>query len=155
MSSAAFDTFSVRWATLQGMIVADLILPFSSPSQNELQKWHWSMRRRFRQQVQIMIRMGLSADGISLSESPQKKRRLEVTRVGHRILDVDNLIGGCKPIVDALKMEFLIQDDSPKWLESEYRQQTVKKFVETPDFKRSRIGDGCTRLLILETDSLK
>ena len=50
-------------------------------------------------------------------------RYLVVTRHSSRSLDYDNFIGGCKPLLDALVREGLLFDDSPQWLEAEYRQE--------------------------------
>lgn len=38
-------------------------------------------------------------------------------------LDRDNLLGGCKPVIDAIKACGVIGDDSPKWLDLEVTQQ--------------------------------
>jgi len=42
--------------------------------------------------------------------------------------DTDNLIGGLKYARDALTQYGLIHDDSPKWIDAEYRQQKAKKY---------------------------
>lgn len=49
------------------------------------------------------------------------RRSILVTRFG-RELDHGNLVGGCKPLVDALVQEGVIFDDSPAWLEATYAQ---------------------------------
>lgn len=37
---------------------------------------------------------------------------------------MDNLVGGCKPLVDALVRCGLAWDDAPRWLDVAYRQHT-------------------------------
>ena len=50
-----------------------------------------------------------------------KKVKIQSNRT--RLLDVDNFVGGCKPIVDALKEYGLIEDDSPDKVKVEYEQK--------------------------------
>lgn len=59
------------------------------------------------------------------------KRFVKITSLRTRKLDIDNLIGGCKGLVDALKKHDLIVDDSPKWIEVEYKQETDGKNPRT------------------------
>ena len=50
---------------------------------------------------------------------PRERVFITVTRYApaHRWLDPDNLAGGLKPVLDALKVHELIDDDSPKAIE--------------------------------------
>lgn len=53
-------------------------------------------------------------------------RRLLVLRAfsgRERLRDYVNLVGGCKAVIDALVLQDLLVDDSPKWLEDDYRQE--------------------------------
>jgi hypothetical protein len=53
------------------------------------------------------------------------RRRLTLTRIyarGQRALDHDNLVGGMKPVVDAIVHEELLVDDKPAWLELHHDQ---------------------------------
>lgn len=45
-----------------------------------------------------------------------------ITRYGARELDVDNLVGGSKGLVDCLRALSLLVDDSPEWATLLYRQ---------------------------------
>lgn len=38
------------------------------------------------------------------------------------MLDYGNLVGGFKPILDAMTLEFLLFDDSPEWVDDHYTQ---------------------------------
>ena len=53
------------------------------------------------------------------------KRRLTITRLwgkGKRALDRDNLIIGCKPLIDVIVRAGWVFDDKPKYLEVVYKQ---------------------------------
>lgn len=52
--------------------------------------------------------------------------RVRITVVRNRELDFDNLVAGCKPVVDAMTNDGFLKDDSPAWARIEY-SQAVKK----------------------------
>lgn len=52
--------------------------------------------------------------------------RLTITRHGAKLLDIDNGVGGCKPLIDALRYEGLIPEDDPGTIELIFRQRKVK-----------------------------
>lgn len=58
-------------------------------------------------------------------EAGPQRAHLRITRFGSRLLDDDNLRGGAKPLIDCLKESGLIEDDSPKWIDLEVKQELV------------------------------
>lgn len=53
-------------------------------------------------------------------------RRMTLTRVyasGQRAIDVDNLSGGMKSLVDAIVREGIVRNDNPTWLELHHDQE--------------------------------
>lgn len=55
-----------------------------------------------------------------------RRRRLWITRLwakGQRAYDKDNLYWGMKPLVDEIKEQGWIKEDSPKWVERICRQE--------------------------------
>ena len=50
---------------------------------------------------------------------------IKIRRFGKRILDIDNYIGGCKPLIDAIKEEGIIKDDSPKYCNISFLSQEI------------------------------
>lgn len=68
---------------------------------------------------------------VNLSEplplaAPGSRRRVTITRLyrtGRRKFDKDNLVWGCKPLVDVLKKRGYIFDDNPKHVEVVYLQK--------------------------------
>ena len=53
--------------------------------------------------------------------------RLTIIRYGAKLLDIDNGVGGCKPLIDALRYEGLIPEDDPGTIELIFRQRKVSK----------------------------
>lgn len=59
------------------------------------------------------------------------KRKVTIVSYRKRLLDYGNLVGGAKPILDALKKLGWIVDDSPAWVIEEYKQFAVgQEFTE-------------------------
>jgi len=54
-----------------------------------------------------------------------KKMRLTIHVAHKKLYDVDNLIGGCKPVVDALKHLLFLKDDSPEFMELHITQEKL------------------------------
>ena len=52
---------------------------------------------------------------------------VRITRVGTKLLDVDNLYGSVKFVCDALRYAKLIPEDNPNAITLEVRQRKVKK----------------------------
>lgn len=88
-------------------------------SQNVLRRrWkHPQAYRRLRNDYTWLVRVGARSAGVPKATG---KRRLHVTRLigkGGKVYDVPNLIGGAKPLIDALVTEGLLVDDSPEYLD--------------------------------------
>lgn len=115
-----------------------VVLPFASPSQNVTQKWHWSKRAKLRDQCQLIFRA--AARRAKIECPPGRRLRLDIVRSGPRLLDHGNLVGGCKPVVDALVREGLLQDDSPKWVDDHYAQTKPAKGAGSTLVTLSEIG---------------
>jgi len=56
-------------------------------------------------------------------KAPETLAHVEVTAYRKRLLDEDNLIGGCKPIFDYLVRAKYIKDDSPHYLKRTITQK--------------------------------
>ena len=55
------------------------------------------------------------------------QRRITIHSYRTRLLDHGNLVGGAKPIPDALKHLGWIKDDSPHWVQIDYHQEVDSK----------------------------
>ena len=63
-------------------------------------------------------------------EKGEERIVVRITRSSTRLLDADNLAGGCKPVIDQLRYAGLIPDDSPEKVEITFTQKKVKKGQE-------------------------
>ena len=54
--------------------------------------------------------------------------KLTIISYRKRLLDYDNLVGGCKQLLDACSEEKLIWDDAPKYLDLKVEQHIGKKY---------------------------
>jgi len=103
-----------------------IVLPIVTPSQNVYQRWHWAKRGQFRDNAQLLVRFAVAK--CRLDQAPVPVRAVvRVIRCGPRLLDIGNLVGGAKPLMDALVRERVIQDDSPRWVEEIYLQEIVSR----------------------------
>lgn len=55
---------------------------------------------------------------------------LAITRYSTKTLDVDNLAGGCKPLIDQIRYAHLIPDDNPESVEITFTQVKVRTQAE-------------------------
>lgn len=102
------------------MIVLHIDEPI--PSLNKTIGGHWSRQLKHRRRWQWLTRAAIRRAQIFI---PPKwaKARIRIERYGARILDADNVRGGAKALIDALKYEEIIADDSPAHIgEPEIRQ---------------------------------
>ena len=90
-----------------------------TPSLNETGRWAWQGGRsgsgwRKRWELQIWGGLLRSAFGAGRNET---RMRLTVTSYRLKLCDPDNLKGGMKVLVDALRRSGMLVDDSPEWLD--------------------------------------
>ena len=119
-----------RWA---------ITLPLEPPSQNELaaNKGNYAARRRYRKyRDDYILLLTPFARTLPL---PAGKRRVLITRLysarGQRY-DKGNLVGGCKPLLDAMVRCHLLLDDNEQSIEDYYYQ--------------TRAGESGVRILVEE-----
>lgn len=98
--------------TFQGSI--ELVVPEPTPTPNTWLHKHWSHYRKIKKRWVNHIWAAASK-----ARAPKKpklaKVSIEIIRFSPRgIHDFDNLIGGLKPVIDALVLNELIADDSVK-----------------------------------------
>jgi len=89
----------------------DLItLPIKIKSLNEINRMHWSKKKTYKQEFALLIR-----NQMRLYKNPTSVT-LNILSLRKRMIDQDNLVGGCKQLIDALCDEGFIYDDSPKFI---------------------------------------
>lgn len=108
-----------------------LTIPEATPSLNSMLRMHWARKSRMRERWGWLVREArLEARA---RPRPTAYAAVTIERFGPKSLDHDNLVGGCKPILDALVKEGFLIDDAPTCLRVTYRQE---------------IGEPCTRITI-------
>ncbi len=101
-----------------------LILPIQLLSKNARDKLHYRARHKLRQDYQDIIRTKYPRRG----EPPRVKQRAIVTRIlgsREREFDQQNIgAGSAVELIDALTAAGYWVDDAPRWLETEFRQDS-------------------------------
>lgn len=122
-------------------------LPGTPPTQNERERWHWAERRRNDQEwiriTSMLFQQAVSRAGLTAGEPPFPWQRVDIAfqvrfaHPGRR--DVANLIGGVKPLVDALLPVKqcpmgvgIIRDDSYIYLDS-VQMYVYRALVRAPE----------------------
>lgn len=102
-----------------------LEVPKASPSLNEINGRHW---RHYREQKKLWEKeIWVAKSQAGIYGMPMFKRaKVSIERYGLNLLDVDNLTGGCKMIIDALRALGLIEDDSPAHIDLTVKQHCSK-----------------------------
>lgn len=108
-----------------------LIIPRVTPSLNEWQRAHWRTRKKINETWAWEVFIAYMQK--ERSEHGQAISKKEVTIISCRkqLCDQDNFIGGLKPLIDALKKNNLIVDDSPDWIDLEAVQEIDIKNPKT------------------------
>jgi len=91
-----------------------LTIPRATPSLNELHGKHWTTKHKIKQQWRVLIWNALATQLQTPDYKARGKRTLTIKRHGKRSLDVDNLYGGCKIVIDLLRDFGLLVDDDAK-----------------------------------------
>jgi len=87
-------------------------------------RMHHHARKRLRDQYERIFRSHVN---LWNRAQPRSFKHVSIIRHGVRELDYDNLVGGCKLLLDALSRAGLIWDDSGRYVHVEYAQQKVSK----------------------------
>jgi len=109
-----------------------LIIPAIMPSLNEYLRMHWNARRRLNHNTGWHVQV---VKGRSDIEHRDRLAHVTIRVYSNapkaaggraRRLDMDNLFGAQKPLIDALRYSGIIKNDTDRWLDlgiSEYRDQ--------------------------------
>ena len=103
---------------------ATINFKYSVFSRNQIDKLHWAKKANLKKTYTLFIKSNMNAHKIP---SAQKEDffKLNIVVYRRRLLDYDNLVGGCKQLIDALVTERFIWDDAPKYIDMNIKQ--VKK----------------------------
>lgn len=111
-----------------------------TPTNNELLGLHWRARMRLRDEWYYLVKV--AAQEFDVPIQGQKERR-EIRIVSYRLqlADEDNLRGGAKPVIDALKNGNYIRNDDPQSISQEVEQIQIHRrkdertliYIQIPD----------------------
>lgn len=115
----------VTWET-------EIILHVSAPSQNQTRgnhKYAYGYRN-----IKKDLMRALAAELVEVPRAKRWRRGIihRCYAKGKRAYDVENLVGGCKPLIDMLKESRVIIDDNKKWWQGAYLQsksETGKDYI--------------------------
>lgn len=111
--------------------IITLSVPKASPSMNTFNGRHW---RHYREQKKLWEKYVwvAKADAGVFGMPMLERAKVRFERYGVKLLDEDNLTGGCKMILDSLKALGLIEDDSPGHVTlTVVQKQTTKDKIRT------------------------
>lgn len=100
------------------------------PSQNESQYRHWTLYHKEKELWFVLLRAQLTP-----RKPVAEPVRIILRSLRTRLVDYANLVGGAKPIPDALKRLGWIKDDSPRWFLCDYYQAVVPKDQERTEIE--------------------
>lgn len=100
-------------------------IPKKIESQNKFAYSHWRKYQKYARQWEDSI-------GWIMRDStlPASFRNIYILSIRKRLIDEGNLVGGAKPLPDALKKFGWIVDDSPKWCKIKYEQRKIENSKE-------------------------
>ncbi len=100
------------------------------PSQNQSQYRHWSLYHAEKEMWFVLLRAQLTP-----RKPADEPIRMVLRSYRTRLMDYANLVGGAKPIPDALIRLGHLKDDSPRWFHCEYFQFQVPKNDERTELE--------------------
>ncbi len=113
-------------------------VPRAIPSQNASHKKHWAVYSNelgcWRRTLEPLLRPVL---GLNLSWSRWHFLRLIPSR--GRVMDYANIVGGCKPIPDAMQEFKVIAGDDPNRFKASYSQQRLIEHLDAKRFQNEGI----------------
>ena len=105
--------------------LAKIVIPVVIKSLNKLLREHWSVKGKLKKDYQLLVVNQMRLNKLRNSEVGEKWA-VHIHSVRKRKLDYDNLVGGCKVLLDALCEEKFIWDDDPKHLVIHYTQSAER-----------------------------
>lgn len=113
-----------------------LVIAKVTPSGNELLRMHFRARKR-EQNVFAALLLGQIRQWEHINDfagngtiKATGKRKVTITRVGKRMLDVDNGFSGCKALLDEIRKFGLLIDDSPEFCDLVFAQEKLPKGLD-------------------------
>ena len=84
------------------MNIEKITIPMKIYSRNLIDKKHWSVKQKMKQQYQLLIRNQMRRGGRRQVLDHQVIEKLIIVAHLNRLYDIDNVVGGAKQLIDAL-----------------------------------------------------
>ncbi|MBO0947328.1 hypothetical protein [Fibrella forsythiae] len=117
-------------------MITELVFPYSTPSLNDTKGEHWRTKTRRRNKYEKRIW------ALTRNKHPGRVR-VEIYRHCKRKYDHDNFVGGAKDLIDALKNQKVIVDDTEAIIGKPHYEQitligrqpimTVVRIIDLPE----------------------
>ena len=104
-----------------------ITLKMKIESRNVLDKQHWAAKRRNKELYRMLVRNQMKLRTVPLAKH-NKRYIIEIISYRKRFLDIDNLYGGVKQLLDAMTDEQFIWDDAPKYIQLKVEQIKSKEY---------------------------
>jgi Holliday junction resolvase RusA-like endonuclease len=113
-----------------------MVIDAVPPSLNVYLHQHWRDRSKVRDEWCELV----MAAACGQPRPPLGYKRVTVTLYLRRLRDLDNAYGGIKPLVDALRLRGLIEDDAPDCIELVLRQHKAKVEMTIIEIEEAELG---------------
>lgn len=105
-------------------MIEKITIPHTIKSMNEILRMHWAERKRLQKEYQLLIRQQMSKHKLDKADPGELHSVRILTFRKRKLRDHDNLVGGGKPLLDALVEEGFIWDDDVKTIgKPKYNQE--------------------------------
>jgi len=98
-------------------------------SLNVWQRAHWAKRKEINETWFYEVKVFLANNRIEIN--PETRKEVHIRSYRKKLCDIDNFIGGLKPVIDALVKNKVLKDDSPEWMVLEVFQEKDIKMPRT------------------------
>lgn len=100
---------------LHGKMRFELNIPETAPSPNCYVRAHWTTYQKIKKHWALLVLEAIQTSGKPITPLP--RARVRIMRFGAQQLDPDNATAAQKPLIDALKSNGMIEDDSAEHIE--------------------------------------
>ena len=100
-----------------------------TPTNNDLLGLHWAARSRLRDEWYYLVKVAAQEFDIPL-QGPEERRRVKIFSYRLQLADEDNLKGGMKPVIDALKNGNFIRNDDPESISQDIEQIRISSLKD-------------------------
>jgi hypothetical protein len=128
------------WSEFSSREVHPLVVWRRTPTNNELLGLHWRARMRLRDEWYYLVKVAAQEFEIP-KQGPAERRSLRIVSYRLQLADEDNLKGGVKPVIDALKNGGFILDDDPQAISQEVEQIQIHRRKDERTLIYIRIPD--------------